>query len=103
MPRCLKWCLRERDQRPGCVDVVAGPDGLPQSCDAAASLDAHARSKKQRQSQACDAASRLDQDNRDLGPGVVITKHQLDGHAALWRRLAKKQIDIIGDHGRRLM
>ena len=39
----LEGCLRERHQRPGRVDVVARADGLPQSCDAAASLGAHDR------------------------------------------------------------
>ena len=95
---CLEGCLRERHQRPGRVDVVARADGLPQSCDAAASLGAHARSHQQRQAQARDAASRLHQDNRNLGPGVVVAKDQLDGHAAVWLRLAEKQIDVIGGH-----
>ena len=29
---------------------------------------------------------------------AVVAKDQLDGHAAVWLRLAEKQIDVIGGH-----
>ena len=48
-------------------------------------------------------ASRLHKDNRNLVPGVVVAKDQLDGHAAVWLRLAEKQVEVIVCHGRGLM
>ena len=75
--------------------------GAVHYCARAKSIAAVLHRVQQARQRAPDVHCRIggsEKDNRNLGPGVVVAKDQLDGHAAVWLRLAEKQIDVIGGH-----